>query len=62
MLKHTLIDLYKYKDVRMKNLDLHEYSDYLLDKNSSINICECGLMETSSDYILRKVEYLKKNK
>jgi len=46
----------------MKNLDLHEYSDYLLDKNSSINICECGLMETSSDYILRKVEYLKKNK
>ena len=58
----NLVDLYKYKDVRMKNLDLHEYSDYLLDKNSSINICECGLVETSSDYILRKVEYLKKNK
>ena len=58
----AIIDLYKYKDERMKDLDLYEYSDYLLDGNSSINICECGLTETSSDYILRKVEYLKKIK
>ena len=58
----AIIDLYKYKDERMKDLDLYEYSDYLLNKNSSINICECNLTETSSDYILRKVEYLKKIK
>ena len=37
----------------------NEYNDFLLDKSSSINISECKLIETSSDYILDRLNYLK---
>ena len=37
----------------------NEYNDFLLDESSSINISECKLIETSSDYILDRLNYLK---
>ena len=37
----------------------NEYNDFLLDENSSINISEYDSIETSSDYILDILNYLK---
>lgn len=52
--------MYRYKDKEVfKFMNDNEYSDFLLNENSSINISECKLIETSSDYILDRLNYLK---
>lgn len=52
--------MYRYKDKEVfKFMNDNEYNDFLLDESSSINISECKLIETSSDYILDRLNYLK---
>ena len=52
--------MYRYKDKEVfKFMNDNEYNDFLLDESSSINISECDLIETSSDYILDRLNYVK---